>query len=86
MHSQVSMLIDSRSNQAKDFKDAQALTVLGAARDEEVLFLRENEALYLQKHPYLRDFLQDPNCAFMRLDVHKYIISESSSIRSVSLP
>ena len=74
MHSQVSMLIDSRSNQAKDFKDAQALTVLGSARDEEVSLLRKNEALYLQKHPYLREFLKDPNCAFMRLDVHKYII------------
>ena len=74
MHSQVSMLIDSRSNQVKDFKDAQALTVLGSARDEEGSFLRKNEALYLQKHPYLREFLKDPNCAFMRLDVHKYII------------
>ncbi len=73
-HSQVSMLIDSRSNQVQDFKDAQALTVLGSARDEEEPFFRENEALYLQKHPYLRDFLQDPNCAFMRLDVHKYIM------------
>jgi general stress protein 26 len=51
MHSQVSMLIDSRSNQVKDFKDAQALTVLGSARDEEGSFLRKNEALYLQNIP-----------------------------------
>jgi general stress protein 26 len=74
MHSQVSMLIDSRTNQVQDFKDAQALTVLGSARDEKGPFYRENEALYLEKHPYLKDFLQNPNCAFMRLDIDKYIM------------
>ena len=73
-HPQVSMLIDSRSNRAQDFKDAHALTVLGTARDEEGRDRRESESLYLRKHPYLSEFLQNPNCAFMRLEVHKYIM------------
>ena len=73
-HPEVSMLIDSRSNQVQDFKDAQALTVLGQARAEEGPDKPNKETLYLKKHPYLRDFLQDPNCAFMRLDVHRYIM------------
>ena len=70
----VSMLIDSRSNQAQDFKDAEALTVLGKARIEDGPQKSDYEALYLKKHPYLRDFLENPNCAFIRLDVHKYIM------------
>ena len=73
-HSQVSMLIDSRNNQVGDFKDAQALTALGTARDEDGPSKGKNESLYLKKHPYLRDFLQDPGCAFMRLDVLRYIL------------
>jgi len=68
------MLIDSRSNQVQDFKDAQALTVLGQARAEEGPDKPNKETLYLKKHPYLRDFLQDPNCAFMCLDVDRYIM------------
>lgn len=73
-HPQVSMLIDSRSNRVQDFKDAQALTVLGTARDEEDSDLPDSESQYLRKHPYLSEFLQNPNCAFMRLEVHKYVM------------
>ncbi len=70
----VSMLIDNRSNQVQDFKDASALTVLGTAQPEKSPHKSRNEALFLDKHPYLRDFLQDPNCVFMRLEVHRYIM------------
>jgi general stress protein 26 len=73
-HPQVSMLIDSRHNKIQDFKDAQALTVLGKARDEVGTDRPDGESLYLQKHPYLREFLKNPNCAFMRLDVRKFIM------------
>ena len=73
-HPEVSMLIDSRSNQVEDFKDAQALTALGLASAEKGPSKQGNESLYLNKHPYLREFLQDPNCAFMRLDVTRYIM------------
>jgi len=73
-HSQVSMLIDSRANTARDFKDALALTILGEARLEESPERPEYIARYLEKHPYLEDFVNNPNCGFMRLDVHKYIL------------
>ncbi len=69
-----SMLIDSRSNRVEDFSDAQALTILGTAEE-----LCEDEkhdftSLYLQRYPHLRDFISDPNCALMKIKVHKYIL------------
>jgi nitroimidazol reductase NimA-like FMN-containing flavoprotein (pyridoxamine 5'-phosphate oxidase superfamily) len=73
-HPQVSMLIDSRANTSRDFKDAQALTVLGEARLEESPERPEYVRQYLEKHPYLKEFVNNPNCGFMRLDVHKYIL------------
>jgi len=73
-HAQVSMLIDSRANTARDFKDALALTVLGEARLEEGSDRPEHVARYLNKHPYLKDFVSNPNCGFMRLEVYRYIL------------
>jgi len=73
-YSQVSMLVDSRTNTARDFKDALALTALGEARPEESPEHSEYLARYLHKHPYLGDFVNNPNCVFLRLDVHRYIL------------
>ena len=70
----VSILIDSHTNQAADFKDAVALTVLGNATEtlntERESFL----SIYLKKHPYLKEFVLTPNCALVKIAVHKYIV------------
>jgi nitroimidazol reductase NimA-like FMN-containing flavoprotein (pyridoxamine 5'-phosphate oxidase superfamily) len=70
----VSLLIDNRSNQEKDFDEASAVTVLGTA--EEVLELDREKYLqfYLQKHPYLEEFVTAPTCAFIRVKVEKFIM------------
>jgi len=55
--SRVSLLIDSRSNRESDFHAAEALTIMGKATlesGEKNHFLRN---LYLERHPYLTDFL-----------------------------
>jgi len=70
----VSILVDNRSNRAEDFSNAQALTILGNAAE-----VREGEGndptnLYLQRYPHLREFILDPNCALMKIKVHKYIL------------
>jgi hypothetical protein len=31
-------------------------------------------SLYLQKHPNLREFISDPNCALMEIKVDKYML------------
>ena len=70
----VSILMDNRSNSAEDFSSAQALTALGTAKevckDEE----HDSTNLYLQKYPNLRQFISDPNCALMKIEVDKYIL------------
>ena len=83
---QVSMLIDSRANTSHDFKDARALTVLGKAGLEEGPERPKFILHYLEKHPYLEEFVNNPNCGFMRLDVHKYIlVSRFQEVLEVSM-
>jgi nitroimidazol reductase NimA-like FMN-containing flavoprotein (pyridoxamine 5'-phosphate oxidase superfamily) len=74
-HPRISILIDSRSNTIRDFEDATALTIIGHAYEA---VGEEKERLsmkYLEKHPHLRDFIQDPDCAVIDLEVKKYIIA-----------
>ena len=69
----VSMMIDNRSNNENDFKDAMAVNASGSVNEVE-----KTDAivkLYLGKHPYLRDFLESPSSALMRLEVKNYIIA-----------
>ena len=74
-HSQVSLLIDSRTNGGgEDFKNSSALTILGNA--ETVPHLQQDQilSLYLEKFCHLQDFTSDPQCAFVRIHVEKYIL------------
>ena len=73
----VSLLIDTQKNSATDFKDAEALTVLGTAGEVKEERKKEYVALYLKKHPYLEDFIKTPNCAVMRVSVEKYILVQN---------
>jgi nitroimidazol reductase NimA-like FMN-containing flavoprotein (pyridoxamine 5'-phosphate oxidase superfamily) len=70
----VSVLIDSRSNRIDDFREAVAVTAVGTAgevtgQERDVL-----AKLYLKRHYYLKDFIGDPNCAIMTVQVHRYIL------------
>ena len=73
-YSMISILIDSRSNRVEDFKDAMALTVLGNAHEAEGEERERLSGLYLARHPHLKEFLQDPDCAVMVLEVERYIL------------
>jgi nitroimidazol reductase NimA-like FMN-containing flavoprotein (pyridoxamine 5'-phosphate oxidase superfamily) len=70
----VSMLIDSQTNQVNDFKDTEALTVLGSAREVGTNSDNDYLAIYLKKHPYLKEFVSEPNCALIKVNVSKYIL------------
>ena len=69
-----SMLIDSRTNDERDFNEAIAVSAVGTVREllreEQDLFHR----LYLSKHPYLEDFVRSPACAHLVFDVATYYI------------
>ena len=71
----VSLLIDDRSNNEKDFHDAQAVTVLGTVdRIDNEASENELALLYLSKHPYLEDFLHSPSTSFITISVKSYYL------------
>jgi len=66
----VSMLIDNRTNDKKDFQDAVALTVSAKAKPiEKQAFIN----LYLNRFPGLKEFLEDPQTALILLEIQQYI-------------
>jgi nitroimidazol reductase NimA-like FMN-containing flavoprotein (pyridoxamine 5'-phosphate oxidase superfamily) len=71
---QVALLVDDRTNDVRDFKDAIAVTVRGVAREVPVEQRAHSVALYLDRHPYLADFVRAPSCALLAIDVETYDI------------
>jgi nitroimidazol reductase NimA-like FMN-containing flavoprotein (pyridoxamine 5'-phosphate oxidase superfamily) len=72
--SRVAMLVDNRSNQDSDFHNAVAVTAIGRAEEVED---HEKERLlrfYLNKHPYLQEFVTAPTCALLRVRVERYYL------------
>jgi nitroimidazol reductase NimA-like FMN-containing flavoprotein (pyridoxamine 5'-phosphate oxidase superfamily) len=68
----VALLLDNRSNQPDDFRKAAALTVLGTAEEVPAAEREQPAAIYLAKHPYLRDFVSSPGCLLYRIRVQRY--------------
>ena len=77
----VAVLIDSRTNQVSDFNTAVAITALGVI--EEVAIDKKDypSEIYLAKHPVLKQFIQDPKNALMRIAVSDYIIATFEGVR-----
>jgi general stress protein 26 len=70
--SRTALLIDNRGNDPDDIKKAITVTALGHSK--EVDQGKDGKLkLFLDKHPYMKDFVEDPDCALMELDVNKYI-------------
>ena len=71
----VSVLLDNRSNVESDFTDAVAVTALGTAHETEGIDRDELVNIYLEKHPYLENFVNSQDSALMRVDVKEYVLS-----------
>ena len=72
--SRVSLLVDNRSNSENDFHEAAALTVLGKAEQIKDSERPRYEDLYLERHPYLKEFLFSSLTAFFKVTVHHYLL------------
>lgn len=70
----LSLLIDNRSNQEADFGKASAVTVLGTATEALYSDREKYLRLYLQKHPYLKEFVTAPSCGLMLVKVEEFIV------------
>jgi general stress protein 26 len=67
--SRVALLVNNSVNQPVDFHEAVAATILGNAR----LLAEDKRAalvdIYLEKHPYLRQFATSPSCAMFAIEI-----------------
>jgi nitroimidazol reductase NimA-like FMN-containing flavoprotein (pyridoxamine 5'-phosphate oxidase superfamily) len=72
--SRVAMLVNSSQNRAADFHRAISVTVIGSA--EEVTGDVKDGCLqiYLQRHPYLQDFVKSPTSAIVRVTARSYYL------------
>jgi nitroimidazol reductase NimA-like FMN-containing flavoprotein (pyridoxamine 5'-phosphate oxidase superfamily) len=68
----VAMLVDDRTNEVSDFRDACAVTAHGETAEVESGRLNELREIYLRKHPHLEAFVSAPTCALVRMKVEKY--------------
>jgi uncharacterized pyridoxamine 5'-phosphate oxidase family protein len=73
-NSRISILIDSRTNQPSDIKNAKAITVIGTAHE-----VTENknalQELFLVRHPGLKQFVSVPDNAMILVTIQEYIIA-----------
>lgn len=82
---QVSFLVDNRCNSANDYAAAVAISVHGQASEVEPDRVAELTALFLRKHPGLRDFVSQPGCALMRIRVARYrVISRFDVVETLA--
>lgn len=81
-----SLLIDSRCNRSTDFQDAVAISAQGVVHESDPVQRAELLALYLDKHPRLRDFVAADGCALLQLEVEcYYVVSQFQSVAELRM-
>lgn len=69
---EVALLVDDRGQGEADFHRASAVSVHGQACEVPADLRKRYEDLFLERHPYLADFLAAPTCALMRIQVKRF--------------
>jgi nitroimidazol reductase NimA-like FMN-containing flavoprotein (pyridoxamine 5'-phosphate oxidase superfamily) len=77
----VAILIDSRTNQALDLKNAVAITALGTIEEASTLNKEHLSEIYVAKQPQLKDFLRKPSNALMKVSITDYIVATFESVK-----
>lgn len=86
LNSAVSFLIDDRSNDPADYQHAVAISVCGCAQAIPAAEHADFLAIYLDKHPTLRDFVSSPDCALLRVAVSCYrVVSEFQAVALLTI-
>jgi nitroimidazol reductase NimA-like FMN-containing flavoprotein (pyridoxamine 5'-phosphate oxidase superfamily) len=70
----VALMFDDRTHAEADFYEAVGVTACGRAAEASKSPRSTNLKRYLAKHPYLKEFVMSPNCAFVRVCIEKYVI------------
>jgi heme iron utilization protein len=70
----VSLLIDSRTNESVDYRDAVAISAQGTVSQVDGARRAELLQLYLRKHSELSDFVTAADCVLLQLEVERYYV------------
>ena len=82
----VSLIIDDRKNSPEDFSHATSVTIVGTAIDTEEPERAKLADTLVEKHPFLIDFVKDPNCAIMKVMVEKmYIVGDFERVQKINM-
>ncbi len=85
INNKVAVLIDNRTNQPLDLNNTVAITALGTIKEASVDNTEYLGEIYLTKHPQLRNFLQKPSNALMKITVTEYIVATFESVRRLTI-
>ena len=77
----VAVLIDNRTNQTLDLNNAVAITALDIIEEASTADKEYLSGVYVIKHPRLRDFLNKPSNALMKVSVTDYVVATFESVR-----
>jgi nitroimidazol reductase NimA-like FMN-containing flavoprotein (pyridoxamine 5'-phosphate oxidase superfamily) len=83
----VALLVDNRENMARDFDACIAATAKGTAEQLSAREARRFVPRYLERHPYLEEFVTSPSCRRYRIRVQTYtLVSRFQTVEELSLP
>lgn len=70
----VALLVDNRSNEVADIREAMAVTVIGTACEVSESLRQKLDRVYLEKQPHMIEFSSSPSTALIKVDVKSYIL------------
>ena len=70
----VALLVDNRSNEVADIREAMAVTAIGTASEVSESLRDRLDRFYLEKQPHMKEFLSSPSTALIMVDVESYIL------------
>jgi heme iron utilization protein len=81
------MLMDNRSNEETDIHSAMAVTATGFVKEITEAERAEAMSCYLEKHPYLKAFVNSPSCALLSLTVKVYyLVRRFQNVVEIHMP
>jgi heme iron utilization protein len=70
----VALLVDNRSNEVADIREAMAVTIIGRAWAVSDSERSGWDCVYLEKQPHMKEFLCSPSTALIKVDVESYLL------------
>lgn len=78
----ISLIIDNRTNEVTDFRDALGITIKGEAK----LVNGGYQTYFLDKHPHLKDFMNSPSTGLFKIDIEKIeVVTEFQKVYEMSI-